>query len=123
MLQALHSAGKVSKTSTQNERRESYIRYSLGNDFREGFRPRDHKADAFSLAQDDLAKARQDAESERRDQEAEYLREAIEAARIFTQAAEGRLAELTADRGSLLFMKRRAEIREASERCRETGII
>lgn len=97
LFQRLHSAGKDSKIKTKTERVLAYIRYSLGHDFREGFRSRDHGQDAYQIATRELDSLEPIAVEESREQEAEYLRECVEAAREFIQSAERRSATSQGD--------------------------
>ena len=55
-LKALNVAAVESRRLTQSERAIKKVQYSLDHDFRSGFAPRDHRLDAHSIAQRELAK-------------------------------------------------------------------
>lgn len=122
LFTALHNSGKKSKVRTATERLRAFIRYSLDNDFREGFRARAHGQDAYQITEREYEKLLPVMKAEQVEQEAEYLREAIEAAREYIQKAESRLASLTADRGSVVLLRRQAEIRNAQAKAERKAV-
>lgn len=115
-LRSIHQIGIASRKPTRAERVLKRMEYSLNNDFRAGFSPREHGFDCHSITTRFRAAVEAAAVRERMEQEGEYLREALQAVEAYRSALEVRLAELGADRMPTILRERQAMIREARAR-------
>jgi len=113
MIQQLHAAGRRASKPTDCERERALIGYSLEHDFREGFRPRPHGLDAFSIATRASTQLRLRLDLERKVREIDYIREGISAVEAYLAALGARLQELEGERGPLALSERQRVIREA----------
>lgn len=112
-LTALNVAAVESRKLTQTERAIKKVEYSLAHDFREGFAPREHKLDAYSLAGRELAKLETAKAEDLKAAETVQVRAQLQAAETLVAELQRRLAELDSERGSAVFLERQREIREA----------
>lgn len=119
LFRAIFDAGQKSRRPTSSERKIAYIDYSVGHDFREGFRQRPHGFDAMSISSVVKMKFELMVPEERRQQEAELLRSYVEAARTFLLQAEARLTELDTERGAIVLLERERDKAQARARIRE----
>ncbi len=116
LIQTLHRAGLVSNRRTKVESVQRFIDYSLANDFREGFREREHGFDSHSIATRFRLMLGSTLERESKKQEALYLAQTISACREYIRHAEIRLSELGTDRGGIIFLERQRMIRQALDK-------
>lgn len=112
-LTALNVAAVESRKLTQTERAIKKVEYSLEHDFREGFAPREHKLDAYSLAGRELARLETAKAEDLKTAETVQVRAQLRAAETLVAELQRRLAELDSERGSAVFLERQREIREA----------
>lgn len=118
LFRAIYLAGAKSKRPTDSERKIGYIDYSIGHDFREGFRQRPHGFDGMSISNVVKMKFELMISEERRRQEAELLHAYAEAARDFLLKAEERLTEIDTNRGSVVLLERERDKAHARARIR-----
>ncbi len=115
-LAALNGAAVESRRRTQSEKAIQKVTYSLENDFRDGFQPRKHQLDAFSLAGRELAKLEQANLEDLKQAEIVQVRAQLAAAEKLVSELQRRLAELDSERGSVVFLERQRELRDARAR-------
>lgn len=115
-LAALNLVAVESRKLTQSEKAERKIQYSLEHDFKDGFTPREHKLDAFSLASRELQKLETAKAEDLKQAETVQVRAQLEAAEKLVSELQRRLAELDSERGSAVFLERQREIRAARAR-------
>lgn len=115
-VKALHAAGLKARRRTESERRRALIDFSLQHDFRDGFRPRNHRCDAYSLASQEYAKLAPFLSVEKRDQEAIYLKEVVGLLDAYRTRLEERLMELDGQRAPFALLERQRVLREARQR-------
>ncbi|MBL8021691.1 MAG: hypothetical protein JNM27_18610 [Leptospirales bacterium] len=115
-IQQLHATGIQARIKMRGEKAASFIEYSVGHDFKPGFREREHGFDARSIAN----RFRQTLEpvicQERILRETSYLRGVLANLETYRRALELRLAEIDVDRGSPILLERQRELREARSR-------
>lgn len=112
-LKDLHAFGIKARKRTESERRRAFIDFSLHHDFRDGFRPREHRCDAFSLASQESQNLGPLIGAEKRDQEIEYLKDVLRSLDIYKGKLEARSIELEGERGPLALMERQRILRDA----------
>lgn len=112
-LKAIHLAGLRARKRTESERKRALINFSLEHDFREGFRPREHRCDAFSLASQEQAKLTPLLAVEKRDQESAYLKEVLGSLDIYRVRLEEMLMELDGQRAPFALLERQRVLKEA----------
>lgn len=115
-LKALHAAGLRARKRTESERKRALIDFSLHHDFRDGFRPREHLCDAYSLASQEYAKLTPLLSVEKRDQEAVYLKEVLGLIDVYKSRLEERLMDLDGQRAPFALLERQRVLREARHR-------
>lgn len=112
-LKALNVAAVESRRLTQSERAIKKVQYSLDHDFRSGFAPRDHRMDAHSIAQRELAKLETAKIDDLKDAEIVQVRAQLAAVERLQHQLSARLLELDNSRGSTIYLERQRMIREA----------
>jgi len=112
-LASLNAAAVESRRLTETEKAIRKVQYSLENDFREGFSPREHRLDAYSLAGRELARLETAKAEDLKAAETAQVRAQLRAAETLVSELQRRLAELDSERGSAVFLERQREIREA----------
>jgi hypothetical protein len=114
-LAALNVAAVESRKLTQTERAIKKVEYSLEHDFREGFAPREHKLDAYSLAGRELARLETANIEDLKIAKITQVRAQLKAAETLVAELQRILAELDNERGPTVFLERQREFREARE--------
>lgn len=112
-IDKLNEIAKESNRRTETERRVRRMLYSIGNDFRDGFRGRAHGDDALSVAKKQVEWLLPQIERERNDAKVAQLRAEVEVIRELLMHKEQALAEADNSRGSSVFHRRQMEIRRA----------
>ena len=112
-LKALNLAAVESRRLTQSEKAIRKVQYSLDNDFRDGFAPREHKLDAYSLAGRELAKLETAKADDLKEAEIVQVRAQLAAVERLQNQLASRLLELDNSRGSTIYLERQRMIREA----------
>lgn len=115
-LAELNTVALESRKITQSEKAIEKVKYSLENDFRPGFAPREHKLDAYSLAGRELAKLEIAKLEDFKQAECVQVRAQLAAAEKLVSELQRRLAELDSERGSAIFLKRQRELRDMRAR-------
>lgn len=117
-LQSLHDIAAQSRRMTASEKAILKVDYSLRHDFREGFAPRPHGLDAYTLAGRHRAALEATAAQELREAELLQVRAQLEAAETLVCELQRRVTELDHSRGSLQYIERQREITAARQRVR-----
>lgn len=115
-IERLNEIAKASNKKTETEKQINRIRYSIANDFREGFKSRKHGDDARSIAQRQIEWLSRKVEAERKEVQIAQLRAEVEVIRELLAHKERVLAEIDNSRGSGIFHARNQEIKRAQER-------
>lgn len=117
-IRGLHAAGLRARKRTESERKRALIDFSLGHDFREGFRPRPHGCDAFSLASHAGERLSPVVALEKREQERIYIEAVIRLLDSYRAPLEKRFAELNGevDRAPFALLERQRTLKEAKLR-------
>ena len=115
-IRGLHAAGL--RKRTESERKRALIDFSLHHDFREGFRPRPHGCDAFSLASHAGERLSPVVAFEKREQERIYIEAVIGLLDSYRAPLEKRFAELNGevDRAPFALLERQRTLKEAKLR-------
>jgi len=115
----IHEAGKATMKQTESERAVALIGNSLENDFKQGFRQKEHGFDAFTLAGEKQTNYAGRIPGEQAEQEAEYLKEVQEVLRETLSKVEIRLAEVDSSRGTVSFLNDQRGLAEAKKAVEE----
>jgi ABC-type branched-subunit amino acid transport system ATPase component len=113
LIAGIREASKKANEKTESERIRDMIQYSIENDFKDGFRPREHGNDAQTIAVQRIEWVEERIELERKKQELEYLNELADLADNFRMELTARISELSGELGSGI-SQRQLEIARAS---------
>lgn len=114
-LVRMNEIATASRKITPSEAAIRKVEYSREHDFREGFAPRVHGLDAWTLAGRELKRLETAKVEDLRQSKIVQLREQLKAAETLVSELTRELAETDSERGSTVFIARQREIRDARE--------